>query len=147
LGNGIGSLGAFLIGRYLARDFFERKVSGVREFQRLSLALRKRGWKVILLARISPVFPFLIGNYAFGTTKIPVGHYFLASVVGTIPSALVYSYLGFVSGDLALLTQDGRQRTPAEWSLLAAGLGATVLLAWYLRRIAEKDLSGPESDF
>ena len=93
------------------------------------------------------MFPFLIGNYAFGTTKIPVGHYFLASVVGTIPSALVYSYLGFVSGDLALLTQDGRQRTPAEWSLPAARPGATVLLAWYLRRIAEKDLSGPESGF
>ena len=146
VGNGTGSLGAFLIGRYLARDFVERKVSGVREFQRLSLALKKRGWKVILLARISPVFPFLIGNYAFGTTKIPAAHYFLASVVGTIPSALVYSYLGFVSGDLALLAQDGRQRTPAEWILLAAGLGATVLLAWYLRRIAEKDLSGPESD-
>jgi uncharacterized membrane protein YdjX (TVP38/TMEM64 family) len=146
VGNGIGSLGAFLIGRYLARDFVERKVSGVGEFQRLSLALKKRGWKVILLARISPVFPFLIGNYAFGTTKIPAGHYLLASVVGTIPSALVYSYLGFVSGDLALLAQDGRQRTPAEWILLAAGLGATVLLAWYLRRLAEKDLSGPESD-
>jgi uncharacterized membrane protein YdjX (TVP38/TMEM64 family) len=146
LGNGIGSLGAFLIGRYLARDFVERKVSSIREFQRLSLALKKRGWKVILLARISPVFPFLIGNYAFGTTRIPAGHYLLASVVGTIPSALVYSYLGFVSGDLALLSDDGRQRTPAEWILLAAGLGATVLLAWYLRRIAERDLSGPESD-
>jgi len=139
IGTGMGSLCAFLIGRYLARDLVEKKIGGNAEFQKLSDALKRKGWKVILLARFSPVFPFLIGNYAFGVTQIKAFHYFIASVLGTIPSALVYTYMGFAAGDLAHLHDQGRTRTPGEWLLLAFGLIATVFLAWYLRKFTEKE--------
>ncbi len=139
-GVGLGSLAAFLIGRYLAYDFVAKRIAGNREFERLGKALRKKGWKVILLARFSPVFPFLVGNYAFGVTQIRAVHYFLASIFGSIPSTLVYTYLGFVTGDVAQFNLTGRSRTMGEWILLGAGLTATVGLAWYLRRLAEKDI-------
>jgi uncharacterized membrane protein YdjX (TVP38/TMEM64 family) len=139
LGTGAGSLCAFLIGRYLARDFVEKKIGENAEFQRLSAALKRKGWKVILLARFSPVFPFLIGNYAFGVTKMKARHYLMASVLGTIPSALVYTYAGFAAGDLAQWNHEGRARTPGEWLLLGFGLMATLFLAWYLRKFAEKE--------
>ncbi len=137
-GTGLGSLAAFLIGRYLAHDFVAGRIAGNPEFERLGTALKKKGWKVILLARFSPVFPFLVGNYAFGVTQIRAFHYFLASIFGSIPSALVYTYLGFVTGDLAQFNLSGRSRTTGEWILLGAGLAATVILAWYLRRLAGK---------
>jgi len=117
----------------------KKKIAGNEEFQKLASALRRKGWKVIILARFTPVFPFLIGNYAFGVTGIRASHYLMATVLGTIPSAAVYTYMGFVSGDLAQFSQEGRTRTLEEWLLIGFGLIATIVLAWYLRRLAEKE--------
>lgn len=138
-GNALGSVLAFWIGRYLVQEFIEAKFANHWEFQRLKAALKRKGWKVILFARLSPVFPFSIGNYAFGTTAIKARHYFFASLVGTMPSTFVYTYVGFVTGDLAALQNEARERTPLEWGLLILGLIATVGLAWYLRRLVEKE--------
>ena len=134
-GIGLGALSAFLIGRYLAHDFVQEKIAVNPEFQKIFNALKVKGWKVIFLARLSPIFPFLIGNYAFGVTKISARQYFIASVLGSAPSALVYTYAGFMTGDIAEFGLH-HSRTLAEWLLLAGGLVATVVLAWYLRRLA-----------
>lgn len=136
-GTAIGSTAAFLIGRYLACGWVEKAFAANNEFQKLARALEKKGWKIIMLARFSPVFPFMIGNYAFGVTRVRTVHYFLATLFGGIPSALLYSYLGFLFRDLSSFQSAGRERTPQEWALIAFGLAATVFLAWYLRKVAE----------
>lgn len=149
VGAGIGSTAAFLIGRYLARDWVEKSFAANREFQALSGAVRAKGWKIVLLARLSPIFPFLVGNYAFGLTPIRAGQYLLATMVGTLPSTSVYAYAGTVTGSLAALGT-GRQRTPAEWVLLGAGLVATAGFSFYLRSLARKalqtDVSGSSGE-
>ena len=58
----------------------------------------------------------------------------------TIPAHAVYVFAGSLSGSLAAATADGRARTPAEWALLLGGLGATVVLTLYLRRLAAREL-------
>jgi uncharacterized membrane protein YdjX (TVP38/TMEM64 family) len=133
-GTGLGALAAFLLGRHLVRDWVVRAFAGNREFQAVSAAVGRRGWKIVALARLSPVFPFLIGNYAFGVTPISARAYLLATVLGTIPSTSVYVYAGSLTGDLATLQE--RARTPLEWALLGLGLVATVALSVYLRRVA-----------
>ncbi|HTL48959.1 MAG TPA: TVP38/TMEM64 family protein [Verrucomicrobiae bacterium] len=140
LGAGLGSTAAFLIGRTMARDVVAKAFAANREFQALQEAVKEKGWKIILLARLSPIFPFLVGNYAFGLTRIPPAQYFFATMVGTLPSSTVYVYLGTITGNLALVNASGRTRTPAEWALLAVGLAATVGLSLYLRGIATKAL-------
>ncbi len=133
----LGSTCAFLIGRYLVRGLVEKFFMENKEFQRLSRALQKKGWKIIILARFSPVFPFWLGNYAFGATRIDAWHYALATAIGSLPSTLLFTYLGFLMHDLSSFQASGRARTPQEWALLGFGLLATVFLAWYLRRVAE----------
>lgn len=140
-GTGLGSLAAFLIGRYLARNLIVRRFSQSKEFRKLSQAAEKKGWKIVTLARLTPVFPFSIGNYAFGITNISALHYLGASVLGTIPSAALYTYLGTFVGDLALLGTSGRTRTWQEWAFLAFGLITTVLLSYYLSRFVRKTLA------
>lgn len=139
IGNTLGSLSAFLIGRYLVREWVEEKFTHNPEFQKLSRAIKKKGWKVILLARFSPIFPFLIGNYAFGATRVHLRHYGIATFIGSMPSVFVCSYLGFLTGDAARAVSSSHARTPQEWALLGFGLAATLFLAWYLRRIAEQE--------
>ncbi|MBI3317417.1 MAG: TVP38/TMEM64 family protein [Candidatus Omnitrophica bacterium] len=138
LANGAGSVCALLMGRYLARNIVEKKFAHRREFERIAQAVQKKGWKMIALARVSPVFPFLIGNYAFGVTRIPAWKYFLASVLGSIPSAAVYTYAGFVTGSLASLHSANHGRTPGEWLLLILGLAGTIFLTVYLQKIVRQ---------
>lgn len=139
LGSSAGSVGAFLIGRYLVRAAVEKRAAEIPEFQRLTRLVKKKGWKIVILARLSPLFPFFIGNYLFGTTRMSARQYFFASFTGTFPSAMVCAYSGMIAGDLAV--SGSHTRTPWEWGLLAAGLGATLLLSLYIRRLAMSELS------
>lgn len=140
LGTTLGSAGAFLIGRYLARDWVAEKFSKNKKFQLLAEMVRRKGWKIILLARLSPLFPFMIGNYAFGLTPISLRSYFGASLLGSIPSTAVYVYLGTLSRNLIFKGHSSGGITPAEWGLFLTGLAATVFLAFYLMRIARSIL-------
>jgi uncharacterized membrane protein YdjX (TVP38/TMEM64 family) len=140
LGAGLGSTAAFLIGRMLVQDTVARLFAKNREFNALQEAVKEKGWKIIILARLSPIFPFLVGNYAFGLTRMKAVHYFLATVIGTLPSSTVYVYLGTVTGNLAGVGGARPGRSPAEWALLGVGLIATIALSVYLRSIAAKAL-------
>ncbi len=135
-----GATIAFLIGRYIARD----KISGYFEhnqkFQLIDHAIHQKGWKVILLARLTPIFPFLIANYGFGLTKLKARHYFLASLIGSIPGTAVFAYAGSLAGNLSSSGLSKETHAPAEWVLLFGGLIATVTLGWYLNRLARRAL-------
>jgi len=140
LGTGLGSVAAFTIGRTLARSWVEQRFKNNKSFHALSAAVKKKGWQMILLARLSPLFPFSIGNYGFGLTGLPARDYFFASMLGTIPSASVYVYLGSVAGSVAAAKSAGQARTPAEWALLLAGLVATILLVRMIQQAAKKSI-------
>ncbi len=137
LGCGLGAVSALFIGRYFARDWIARKFSHHAQFQMIERLIDRKGWKIVALARLSPVFPFLIGNYVFGLTRLPALSYLLASILGSIPSTSVYVYLGALSRDLVSINDPARARSPLEWGLLLAGLLATVLFSFYLKRAAQ----------
>ncbi|MBP9864831.1 MAG: TVP38/TMEM64 family protein [Candidatus Omnitrophica bacterium] len=139
LGTGLGSAIAFLIGRTFAREFVAKKFENHKTFKALDAAVQKKGWQIITLARLSPIFPFSVGNYAFGLTALPLPAYALSSMLGTIPSASVYTYLGMVSGTLA--SDSSRTRSPLEWLLLLGGLIATVFLVRFIQSLAKSALA------
>jgi uncharacterized membrane protein YdjX (TVP38/TMEM64 family) len=145
LGAGLGAALAFWLGRTAARGWVERRFAHDPRFQALSRLARERGWKIVAMARLTPIFPFSIGNYAFGVTSISARHYFLATLLGTIPSNAVYVYLGDVTGKMAEATVSGRTRTPMEWALMIGGVVVAVVLAVYLRRVASEALAQERS--
>ncbi len=65
----VGATAAFLIGRYLARDWVVRKIEGNQTFQAIDDAVAEGGWRIVWLTRLSPIFPFNMLNYAFGLTQ------------------------------------------------------------------------------
>ena len=141
IGATLGATAAFLVGRYLARDFVARKIAGDARFKAIDDVVAREGWKIVLLARLSPAFPFNLLNYAFGVTQVSLRDYFFASLAGMLPGTILFVYLGQLAGDLASLGQTERNRTSAEWALYGAGLLATVLLTVCLTRIAKKALN------
>jgi uncharacterized membrane protein YdjX (TVP38/TMEM64 family) len=133
----LGATAAFLVGRYLARDAISRKVERNDRFAAIDRAVADEGWKIVLLTRLSPVFPFTLLNYAFGLTRIRLSHYVLASWIGMIPGTVMYVYLG----SLVNVGAGHRQRTLGEWVLYGVGLLATVVVTVFVTRIARKALS------
>ncbi len=98
----LGATAAFLVGRYLARDWVAKKIEGNVRFKAIDEAVAREGWKIVGLTRLSPVFPFNLLNYAFGLTRVSLRDYFFASWIGMMPGTLMYVYLGSLAGDLAV---------------------------------------------
>ena len=135
-----GATLAFLIGRYLARNWVAQRIQGNEKFEAIDQAVAGEGWKIVGLVRLSPVFPFNLLNYAFGITKVSFKDYFLASWIGMLPATVMYVYVGSLAGDLATLGSQERSRTPGEWGLYLIGLVATIVLTVYITQIARKAL-------
>ena len=113
----LGATAAFLVGRYLARDWVRARLEGNAKFKAIDEAVGREGWKIVILTRLSPVFPFNLLNYAYGLTRVTLRDYFFASWVGMIPGTILYVYIGSLSGDLRAR---GRRQRQAH----AGGMGA-----------------------
>jgi len=135
----LGAAAAFLTGRYLARKMIAKKMEKNVQFKAVDEAVGREGWKIVLLTRLSPVFPFNLLNYAFGLTKVAFKDYFFASWAGMLPGTVLYVYIGALIGDIASLGS-GRTRTPMEWALYGVGFAATIAVTLYITRIARKAL-------
>jgi uncharacterized membrane protein YdjX (TVP38/TMEM64 family) len=137
----LGATSAFLVGRYLARDWVARRIAGNEKFRAIDAAVAREGWKIVLLTRLSPIFPFNLLNYAFGVTRVSLKHYFFASWLGMIPGGVMYVYIGSLAGDLASLGAGERTRTTGEWILYLVGLLATIAVTVFVTRLARRALA------
>ena len=88
----LGSIGAFLIARFLAQDFVTARLGG--RAARFNEQLMERGFSVVFLARILGLPPYEIVNYASGLSKILFRDFLLASMFGSIPGAILFAVLG-----------------------------------------------------
>jgi uncharacterized membrane protein YdjX (TVP38/TMEM64 family) len=64
LGSVLGASAAFLAGRTLARGLIEGRISRNPKFQAIDRAVGEQGFKIVLLTRLSPIFPFNLLNQA-----------------------------------------------------------------------------------
>ena len=136
----LGAILAFLIGRYFARKWVAQQIEKYPKFQAVDEAVAKEGWKIVGLTRLSPVFPFVVLNYAFGITQVSLKDYITASWIGMLPGTIMYVYLGSLIGNIATLGAGGREKTTLEWALYIIGLLATVFVSVYVTKVAQNAL-------
>ena len=142
LGSVTGASLAFLIGRYLARNWVSKKAKSRPRFRALDEAIGKEGAKVVFLLRLSPVFPYNFLNYALGLTRVKFGSYLLASWIGMLPGTLLYVYLGSLAGNIAsLATGTAPEKSTSQWTLFGVGLLATIIVTVYVTKIAKRALN------
>ncbi|MDJ0732007.1 MAG: TVP38/TMEM64 family protein [Crocosphaera sp.] len=136
----LGAILAFLIGRYFARGWVSQQIEKYPKFQAVDEAVAKEGWKIVGLTRLSPIFPFVILNYAFAITQVSLRDYIIASWIGMLPGTVMYVYIGSLIGNIATLGAGGREKTSLEWALYIVGLIATVLVSVYVTKISRQAL-------
>jgi uncharacterized membrane protein YdjX (TVP38/TMEM64 family) len=141
IGASLGAIAAFLIGRYLARDWVKQKIEANSQFQSIDRAVGQEGLKVVLLTRLSPIFPFTLLNYALGVTRVSLRDYSLGCV-GMLPGTVLYVYIGSLAGNLANLEAGRAAANPwLQWGTRGLGLAATVAVTIYLTNLARQALA------
>jgi uncharacterized membrane protein YdjX (TVP38/TMEM64 family) len=140
IGATLGATAAFLVGRYLARRWVAGKIANNKKFAAIDKAVGREGLKIVLLTRLSPIFPFNLLNYAFGITDVSLKDYFIGSV-GMIPGTIMYVYIGSLAGNLAMIGTQGQPTNPTvQWAIRIIGFLATIAVTVYVTRIARKAL-------
>jgi len=89
IGATIGASIAFLIARYLGRDWVKSRVEGSR-LKELDRKVGEEGWKIVAFTRLIPLFPYNALNYAFGLTRVGFLDYLWATFVFMMPGVVAY---------------------------------------------------------
>ena len=126
---------AFLLGRTALRRRVERRIASDPRLRAIDAAVGGKGFRVVLLLRLSPVVPFSLLNYALGATRVGFWRYLVASFLGMLPGTFLYVSLGAAATSVAQL-----RGTRAGLVPLAVGLAATVAVVVVLTVIARRAL-------
>lgn len=140
VGATFGACSAFLVGRYFARGWVEKRIENHSSFKALDLATRHEGFVIVFLVRLSPVFPYNLINYGLSLTAVRFRDYALASWIGMLPVIMLYVYIGTAASDLSQLIGGELDTGIAGRVALFAGLAATVLLIAFITRKATRVL-------
>lgn len=140
IGSTLGACAAFLVGRSIARDWIGRKIAANEKFAAVDDAVGREGFKIVLLVRFSPVFPFNVLNYAFGLTKVTFGRYALASWLGMLPGTVMYVYFGAGLRSLADVAAGKVETGTGGQILFWFGMLATIAVTVFVTHTARKAL-------
>ena len=91
VGATVGAALAFLVARYLARDYVEAKLAGTR-LMVLDEKVSQEGWKVVAFIRLIPIFPYFLVNFAFGLTRITFWSFTIATFIFMLPLTIAFVY-------------------------------------------------------
>ena len=107
LGSVIVFISAFIgasISFFISKRFLSKKVLDIiNRYPKLSLLeniIQKGGLKLIVLTRLSPLFPFSILNYFYGLNNITYKD-FSISLICIIPGTFLYCSVGSLLNDLS----------------------------------------------
>jgi uncharacterized membrane protein YdjX (TVP38/TMEM64 family) len=140
VGANAGALCAFLLARTFLRDTVVRWAEANPKFGALDRAIGGQGFKMVVLLRLSPVFPFSLLNYLLALTAVPTRAYILANLLGMVPGALLYVYIGAAARDAIAGETADFYREVFKY----VGLLATIAVVVIVTRVARKALSEAE---
>ena len=107
----IGSGLAFLIGRYLGRDFAASLIGD--KLKRFDDAIERNGFATVLYLRLM-YFPFTPMNFGMGLTKVRFSDYLLGTALGILVGTFIFT---FFVGTLRDVWATGRWEELLSWKV------------------------------
>ena len=145
LGSSVVFIGAFLgahitfyLGRTFLKGWAKKKVSNFPKVKIMEKAVRQEGLKVILLTRLSPLFPFGLLNFTYGLSEVKVRDFTLG-MIGILPGTILYCSLGSLALEVSSFAEVISERSEASsfvWSLIS--IFSTILVVILVLRSTRK---------
>jgi uncharacterized membrane protein YdjX (TVP38/TMEM64 family) len=112
----VGATLAFLVTRYLLRDWILKKFGG--KLEGINRELETHGFNYLLFLRLVPLFPFFLINLAAGLTRLPLRIFFFGTMLGIIPGGFVYVNAGASLATIDTLSGIASPRVLGSFALL-----------------------------
>ena len=114
----IGATMAFLVSRYLLREWVERKFGDY--LAPLNKGIEQDGSFYLFTIRMVPLFPFFVVNLLMGLTAIRTTSFYIVSQIGMLTSTVVYLNAGSELSQITSLS--GLVSAPVLFSLVLLGV-------------------------
>jgi uncharacterized membrane protein YdjX (TVP38/TMEM64 family) len=92
IGATIGATAAFLVGRYAARGMVEGLIQRNQALQKIDAGVERQGWRMLMITRLVPIFPFNAQNYVYGLTRIRLLTYVVLTFIFMAPGTAAYNF-------------------------------------------------------
>jgi len=123
---------------FISKSFFAKKIKNLfSRYPKLSVmekVVEKGGLKLILLARLSPIFPFSILNYFYGLNNVKFRDFALG-LLGIIPGTFLYCSIGSLAKSLQELRN---VQSPNNLYITTIGVVSTFLVVFNLARYSRE---------
>ena len=92
VGSTLGAALAFLVSRYLLRDWVEGKFG--KQVRGVNDNLCEKPLNSVLFFRLIPLFPFFAVNIGFALSQVPLKFFFWGTMFGKLPATYIYTNAG-----------------------------------------------------
>ena len=130
LASTMGATFAFLISRFLMKDFVQRKFA--KRLKTVNEGFKKNGIFYLLSLRFMPIFPFVLINVLMGVTPISTKQYIIGSFLGMLPMTFVFVNAGRQLAHITAIHQILSLKVILSFILLA-------LLPWIFKWLVQID--------
>ena len=135
VGATVGATLAFLVARYLLREWVEQKFGS--RLDAIQQGFARNAFSYLMTLRLIPLFPFFLVNMVSGLTRVNVGTYMAATSLGIIPGSFVFAYAGRQLGTISSLKEIASPNVLLAFTLL----GLLALVPILYRKLAGKPVS------
>src|SRR6266404_9512285 len=128
-GNVLAAAISFASNRWVANRWFRQRLSQNKTLRLIEPAVKREGWKIILLSQLHPLFPTSLLNYLYGLTTIRFRTCILWVAIGQAPGLFLYAYVGTL-GQLSLNLLRGKSNPRAiEYWAWGGGLLLSIVIS------------------
>lgn len=122
----------------LARTLLRRRVRAMatRRFARfdaMDAALGTKGFRLVLLTRLSPLIPFALSSYVHGVTRVRFVPFIAATFIGMLPTTFTYVSIGTAAQGVL---NGGKSAQSLIFTII--GLAATVGVVYVVGNAANR---------
>ena len=138
----VGGLIAFMMGRWMFRDYIAEIVANDVRLVNLESAITEEAMQISVLVRLSPIIPDEWLNYLMASSPVTTRTFFISNL-SSIVYSFAYAYFGLVAGELVFSGNgmDGFAQSPVGSTLLVIGVIASVLITLLIARMTRRALN------
>ena len=144
LASTLGALATFAVARRW-RSPVQRLMSRYTWLTALERAMLASPLRLVLLTRLSPMFPYNLLNYALGLTPLPWRSYLWGSWIGMMPGTLLYVALGAGARQVTSGASGAGAAHAApswvQWAWGGLGIAATLGVTLWIGARAKRELA------